>query len=275
MGSVTETLQQMLVDFLEFLPDIITALVVFVISLYLAGLLSRLLRRGLELRKTDPELMMLLSKISRWSVIVFGTIVALQQVGFDISAFLTGLGILGFTVGFALQDVSKNFIAGLLLLWQQPFDIGDVIEVSDYTGTVADVDLRATEIYTFDGQNVLIPNADVFISPIKNFSKYSKRRFDLSMGVAVDSDLELVMRIALETVGAISGVLQDPTPFISLDKFGSSTIDITLYYWLDTEVTDVFQTKNTVLVRINDAFADNGIEMPIPSQTVVLQEKPI
>jgi small conductance mechanosensitive channel len=272
MDSATETLQQMLADFLAFLPDLLAALVIFVIGLYVAGSLSRLLRRALETRKVEMETTMLLSKLSRWSVILFGTIVALQQVGFDLSAFLAGLGILGFTVGFALQDVSKNFVSGLLLLWQQPFDMGDVIEVGEFVGTVADVDLRATEIYTFDGQNVLIPNADVFTSPIKNYSKFPKRRLELKAGVAYDSDLDLVRKTVLETVTSVPGVLNDPEPAMVFDNFGGSTIDFTLYYWIDTKETNLLTIKDAVLTGVNAAFTAKGIEMPFPTQTVRLQQ---
>ena len=144
MDPVSQALQNILANFLEFLPDLIVSLVIFFISLYLAGYLTRLISRTLERRKTDPEIRILVGQISRWAIIILGLILALQQDGFDLSAFLAGLGIIGFTIGFALQDVSKNFVSGLLLLLQQQFDVGDVIEVSGYTGTVANVDLRAT-----------------------------------------------------------------------------------------------------------------------------------
>jgi len=98
--------------------------------------------------------------------LILGIIIALQQVNFNVTAFLTGVGILGFTVGFALQDVSKNFVAGLLLLLQQPFNIGETIQVAGYTGRVSAINMRATELGTHDGQIVLIPNATVFTSPI-------------------------------------------------------------------------------------------------------------
>ena len=226
----------------------------------------------MERRNADTEIKLLVDKITRWSIIILGTFAALQQVGFNITAFLAGLGILGFTVGFALQDVSKNFVAGLLLLLEQPFDIGDVIEVGDYTGTVANVEIRATEIYTFDGQNVLIPNADVFTSPIKNYSRYSKRRLDLTVGVAYDSDLELVRETVLEVIGTIPGVLSDPQPKVVFNNFGESTIDFVVYYWVDLKVGDYLGSIDTAITGINAAFKEVDIEMPYPITTVVLEK---
>ena len=152
--------------------------------------------------KLIPELTILIGTITRWTVIVLASVLSLEQVDFDLSAFLTGLGIVGFTIGFAIQDVSKNFVAGLLILLQQPFDLGDTIEVGAYSGVVLEVDLRATEIRTFDGRFVTIPNADVFTSPIVNFSRASRRRVNLEIGVDYDSDLAQVTQVTLEAVRA-------------------------------------------------------------------------
>jgi small conductance mechanosensitive channel len=272
MDVITTTLDELLSNFLTIIPDLVIAILIFIFSLYAAGLLAKLVRSAMERRKSDPEVRLLIDKITRWSIILLGTIAALQQVGFNVSAFLTGLGILGFTVGFALQDVSKNFVAGLLLLLEQPFDIGDVIEVGGFTGTVANVEIRATEIYTFDGQNVIIPNADVFTSPIKNYSRYSKRRLDLTVGVAYDSDLETVRETALAVADTILGVMKDPAPKVIFNNFGDSTIDFTLYYWVNLEVGDYFGAIDSAITGINTAFREKGIEMPYPTSTVMLEK---
>ncbi len=137
---------------------------------------------------------------------------------------------MGFSIGFALQDISKNFVAGMLLLIQQPFDIGNVIDVSGHTGTVLNVDLRATEIKTLDGKIVLIPNADVYSNPITNYSREDIRRLDLTIGVACDTDLELAREITLDTVAKIEGVLADPAPQVGYHNFGASSIDFTLIF---------------------------------------------
>ena len=118
--DISNPLQQLLTQFLNFLPELIASLVIFFGSLFLAGLINRGVRRTLLARKADPEISIAVATMSRWSVIILGTTAALSQVGFDLTAFLAGLGIVGFTIGFALQDVSKNFMAGLLLLLQQP-----------------------------------------------------------------------------------------------------------------------------------------------------------
>lgn len=265
-------LETLLANFLSFLPSLITALVIFVISLYIAGMARKAVRRGLSLHGGNQKLNEMLAKITRFSIIVLGLIVALQQVGFNVSAFLAGLGIMGFTIGFALQDVSKNFVAGLLLYIQQPFDIGDAIEVSGYSGVVEEIDLRATEIRTFDGKLVLIPNSDVFTSAITNFSAFPTRRLDIVIGVAYDTDLEKARQIIIETISSLEGVLDDPAPSVIYNKFNDSSIDLTLYFWIDVNRLGFLAAQDNAVTRIKSAFEQAGIEIPFPTTTVLMPE---
>lgn len=260
----------MLAEFLTALPHLVVSLLIFIITLYLAGLLSRIVRKAMKLRNTDHEITILLSQITRWAILILGVVIALEQIGFDLTAFLAGLGILGFTVGFALQDVSKNFVSGLLLLIEQPFDIGDDIEIGDHMGTVAKVDIRATELYTYDGQNVIIPNGDVFTSPIKNYSRYDKRRVEIKLGIAYDSDLEFAKQTTLEVVSALEGVLTDPAPYVQYKNFSESTIDFTVYFWVNVTKISFGDVLDAAIIRINLAFVEKSIEMPFPTRTVHL-----
>jgi len=273
METMTLIFQELLVKFLTVLPKAIVAMVVLVIFFYLAGLISKMVRKALEKRETDHEVKLVIVNIIRWSIVAIGVFVALHQMGFDLSAFLVSLGVVGFTIGFALQDISKNLVAGMLLLLQQPFDIGNVIGIDGYTGTVLNVDLRATEIRTLDGKIVLIPNADVYSHPITNFSRETKRRLDLTIGVACDSDLEFARGTALKAIADIEGLLTDPAPKLAFHNFGDSTIDCTLYFWINTQENGILDAKDAAVIGINSAFVENGIEMPYPVQTVLMEQK--
>ncbi len=256
---------------LAFFPKVVASLVIFVVGLYAAGILARILGSILKRREVDPELALLFQRVTRWSIITLATLMALQQVGFEVTAFLTGLGILGFTVGFALQDISRNLVAGILLLLMQPFDIGDAIEVQGYAGTVEDVSLRETAIRTWDGRLVLIPNAEVFTSAMVNFTKTPKRRIEIQVGVAYDSDLDQVESVALEAVRRLPGVVDDPKPFVIFQAFGESSIDLTVYFWVNTAEMSPFIAKSLGVRAIHKAFAEAGIDIPFPIRTVYLQ----
>lgn len=266
---MTDALQTILAEFLEFLPGLLAALVIFLVTLYLAALISRLVRHSLEKQRVDPALTLLLFHTTRWSVLLIGLVAALRQVNFELTGFLAGLGILGFTLGFALQDISRNIVAGMLLLVQRPFEIGDLVEIEGFTGRVKSVDLRSTEILTLDGNNVLIPNGNVFTVPITNYSRESTRRMELTIGVAYDSDLELVRYTALQAIRAIPDVLSSPGPSLYFHTFNDSSIDFTVRYWIDTRVTDAVTAVDPAIVAIQQAFARKNIEIPYPIQTEI------
>ena len=263
-------LEQLVVDFLTLLPSVIAALVVFAVGLYLASIIRRLVRRSLERRTKNAQPINLLSQLAYWLVVILVAAISLQMVGFNLTAFLAGLGIAGITIGFALQDVSKNFIAGLLMLIQQPFDIGETIEVGGYTGKVMAIDLRATQIRTSDGRLVLIPNGDVIITPITNFSQAESRRVEISTGVAYDSNPETVRQTALDAISGVPGILSEPASEVLFQNFGSSTLDLTIYFWITTSQTNVAAAKDAGLKAIKGAFDEKQIDMPYPTQTVYL-----
>jgi small conductance mechanosensitive channel len=267
--TIVAPFQQLMARFIDGIPGLIAAVVVIILTIWVAALVGRAVSVGLRRRSASEQATLLLTKTSRWTVLILGFVIALQQVGFNLTAFLTGLGIAGFTIGFALQDISKNFIAGIILLIQQPFSVGDAVQVTSIGGVVKVIDLRATEMHTWDGQVVLIPNATFLTNPITNFSRATRRRVDIPIGVDYNSDMETVRRTALEAVQGIAGRLEDPAPQILFQGYGDSTMDLTVFYWIDTTKTDPFVARDTGLLSIYAAFNRAGIHMPFPTQTLV------
>ena len=200
-------LQAMLDAIVAFLPRLGLALLVYLIAYWLSTWVVRLMRTRLKKQDADEELIILLQMLTRWGIRALGIVLALEQLAPGrLSTLLAGLGIAGVTIGFALQDVAKNFIAGILLLLTQPFEIGDTINVSGFTGSVLAINLRSTELRETDGRYVIIPNSDVFVSPIVNFSRAPTRRIQLDFGLTIESDLELASRTMMKTVQTITGV---------------------------------------------------------------------
>ncbi len=266
--NLIELLNKWNQSFQDNLPQFIAGLVVLLVSLYLARLVSRLTRRSLERRHSDPEISMLIERLVRWGVIILGIVLALEQAGQDVTTLITGLGILGFTVGFALQDVSANVLSGILLLSEQPFSIGDSIEVAGNGGVVAAVNLRATRMTAFDGRKLVVPNRDILTNPIINYSRAKRRRIELDMGVAYDSDLVRVRQVILDAILKIEGVLQDPAPELVYNQFGDTTIHFTLYYWVDLKVVDFFEATSRGVMEIKSALDAVGLGISFPVQVV-------
>jgi small-conductance mechanosensitive channel len=257
-----------------FLPRLGLAILVYLAARMISAWVSKILRRSMEQRDHDPELIVLLEMITRWSILALGVVLSLEQLAPGrFTGLIAGLGIAGFTIGFALQDVAKNFVAGILLLIQQPFGIGDAIEVAGYGGTVVDISLRSTDLQTWDGRHVLIPNGDVFVSPIVNFSRGTHRRVQISVGVAYDSDLDKVTRVALDAIKNAPGLLQDPAPSVIFSTFSDSAIEFSAYYWIDTDIASLGIAQDTGIKAIKDSFARESIEIPYPIRTVITAER--
>lgn len=259
-GTLAELLQNSMIALVDMIPRVISAVVIFLIALYVASLSRKSVRRALQRRTDNPQPVDLLTQLTYYGIAGLGLILALQQVGFNVTAFLAGLGIAGFAIGFALQDVSKNFIAGLLMLVQQPFSLGETIEVSGFTGKVISIDLRSTQIRTLDGKLVLIPNGDVFIKPITNFSRSPLRRVEVNTKVAYDSDLAMVRQAALEALAGLPGLLAEPAPQVNFLNLDGTAVEIAVAFWVETGQITVNQAKDAALESLKRGFEAGGIQ---------------
>lgn len=269
------SLSTLLDNILSFLPRLALALAIYIATRLLSRGASRFIRRRLAERKLEDEAIILLDMLARWGILAAGIVLALEQlVPGRLSTLLAGVGVAGVTIGFALQDVAKNFIAGILLLLTRPFEIGDAIEVKSYSGKVIAINLRSTEIREFDGRFVIIPNADIFISPIVNFSRAHHRRVIMNLGVARDSDLSKAAQVALEAIRDVPGLIADPAPQLAFESIGDSAITGKLIFWVDTEAAGLLDAKHAAVEAILSAFAREGIEMPYPTQHILLSQNP-
>lgn len=256
---------------LEFLPKLGAAILVYIVARLISRWATSGVRRAMERRERDPEIILLMEMLTRWGILALGIVLALEQLAPGrLSGLVAGLGIAGFTIGFALQDVAKNFVAGMLLLVMQPFDIGDAIQVSGHSGTVLDISLRSTDLRTWDGLHVIIPNTDVFVNPIINYSRAEQRRIEILVGVAYDLDLDHVTRVTLGALNEVPGVLDDPAAQVVFSNFGGSAIEFRLFYWIDTTQTDYLGAQNTGYMALKAAYEREDIEMPFPTRAVIL-----
>jgi small conductance mechanosensitive channel len=249
--------------FMAGIPNVLTALAIFIVSLYLARILSNLVRRVLHRRKAPAGVVHLLAELVLWSIVAAGTITALQRF-FDVTAFLAGLGIIGFTIGFAMQDIMKNFVAGVILLLQPPFHVGDMIGVKGFDGTVLTIDLRATEMRAADGRVVILPNADVLANPIINYSRANKRRVDLTINLSHTTEPNFVRQIVLQAIESVPGFVREPEPLIVFNSLTDHALEMNVNFWVDLAKTDPLHAKDTALVKVKSMFNEQGIEIPHP-----------
>jgi small conductance mechanosensitive channel len=173
-------------------------------------------------------------------VVGIGFFVALSQLGVNITALLAGLGIVGFIIGFALQETLGNFAAGAMILFYQPFDVGDVIEAAGVTGTVDRMNLVSTTILTFDYQSLIIPNSRIWGNVIRNSTAMDRRRVDLSFPLSLDVDVEQAEAMFDSICRAHPAVLDDPAPAIKVQEVTGAGVLVVVRPWVRT--ADYWQT---------------------------------
>lgn len=269
----TAEFQQYFQDFVDFVPKLVSALITFLVFLLLSGLVRRTVRKVLSSRISNQEILKLLSRLSTWTVLIFGTILALEQVNFNVTSFVAGLGIAGLTIGFALQDIAKNFVAGILLLIRQPFKIGDAVEISGFKGTVQDIAIRDTSIKTYDGELVILPNASILENPIKNFSGLKQRRRAVKIGLDYKEDVDRAKRVFLDAIRSVSGVAAEPAPSIIVMELGDSALMLTAFFWVDQVSNDLYTVHSAAVQAISEAANRENISLPYPIHTVHVQQE--
>ena len=270
VNTVVNSLKELLGSAVKVFPAIIIALIIIMLTRYAAqftrNIADNLGKRALE----SKSLQLLLRKtafITTWIIgIVIACVVAFP--GLRLGDIIATLGLGSVAVGFAFQDIFKNFLSGILILIQRPFRIDDQIIIGDYEGTVEQIDIRATEIRTYGGERILIPNSEVFTSAVRVRTAYGYRRTDLAVGVDYNTSLPEAREILQRTIERVDGVLDDKTPEIDLVAFGDSSIDLVVRYWTNPRQPYVRQIQTRAILAIKEALDAAGIGIPYPIRTL-------
>ena len=238
---------------------------------FLAGLVKRLVRRTLGGKTSNVSLLMsnFIVSVSGKLVMLIGLLVALSQLGFQIAPLLAGLGIAGFIVGFALQDVLSNFASGVMILIYRPFDVGDTIEVPDVSGKVQHMNLVSTIILTYDNQKLVVPNNKIWGNIIRNVHSERIRRVDLSFGIGYEDDIDHAESVLREILESHELVLDEPKYTIKLHALNESSVDFIVRPWTLTE--NYWEVHWDITRAVKDRFDAEGISIPYPQRDVHLQ----
>lgn len=265
LRPLLERLRDRAVDALLFIPQLLVGLLIVAGFWLLARTLGRLAERR---RKGSANVFVreVIGQIVRTAVIALGVVLALELMGAStlIGAVLGTAGLVGLAFGFAFRDVAENYIASLLLSIRKPFAPNDFVEVDGHSGLVVRLTSRATVLRTLDGNHVRIPNAAVFKGTIVNFTRNPERRFQFEVGVSVEADLARVQALARETIAATPGVLAEPPPTCFIERFGDSTVIISIAGWVNQREVGWFKVASEARRRIKVAFDCEGIDMPEP-----------
>jgi len=266
------TIEAFLAGLGSFLRNLLIGIIGFIIAAFASKILARAAERAVKSHTQNGESVILIKRVVRWSILVVGTIFALGQISPDLTAFLAGLGIAGIAVGYGIQDIARNFVAGVLLLVRQPFGKGDAVKISDYAGKVMDINLRDTVIQTWDGKTVILANSEVFTNAITNFSTNPIRRRTIIIGLGYGQDPSRAMQVFLEAMQDVPGVLDAPAPMIHAEELGNSAMQLAARFWLDQRTHSLLDVHSDVVLALNQAAERHDIELPYPIQTVQVRQ---
>ncbi|QOQ69554.1 mechanosensitive ion channel family protein [Photobacterium damselae] len=255
-------------------PQMLFKILIFVLIIFLARVLKNLTRKMVKRAVTSPNLKMsqlmqeFFISMSGKGVFCIGLLIALSQIGLDLTPILTGFGVAGVIIGFALQDTLSNFASGMMLLIYRPFDVGDFVEAGSVSGKVSHMSLVNTTIKTFDNQIIIVPNSKIWGDIIKNVTHERVRRVDMIFGISYSDDIELTEKVLHEIVESHESVLRSPEPTIKLHTLNSSSVDFIVRPWVKTE--DYWNVYWDITREVKMRFDREGISIPFPQQDVHL-----
>ena len=249
---------------------LITLIISVVILFFLSEWIKKLLvNRVLKRYQIEKGTRQSVGTIVKYVIIIAGLFSILQTNGIDLSAFGILAGALGVGIGFGLQNITNNFISGLIILFEQPIKVGDRIEVGEITGDVIKISARSTTVVTNDNISVIIPNSKFIDDQVINWSHNEyKVRFNFPVGVSYKEDPEKVKEVLLEVAKKNPNVLDSPQPDVLFDEFDDSSLNFYLRVWTSEYVSKPKVLKSQLYFEIFKRFSDHGIEIPFPQRDI-------
>ncbi|HAY33792.1 MAG TPA: mechanosensitive ion channel [Ignavibacteria bacterium] len=251
-------------DFLRFIPKLTVAVIIFIVFFLLRNKVQRFVYKRILKYTRDVFLSGIISRIVKWTFSITGFVIALNIIGLAVFAggIVTGAGLSAIIIGLAFKNIGENFVSGIILAFQRPFAVGDVILTSDYTGSVTMVGLRTTNIKTLDGNDIYIPNSIILNNPLINYSRDTKRRFEFTLQLDYGVNIEEVRKIILGVFSENKDILKTPNAVAAVENLTSNII-MKCFYWLQTAELEssLLETKSRIIESCLIALEENGIDV--------------
>ncbi len=248
---------------------ILSFVALFLISEWIRRLLVKQVLKKTQIANGTKES---IGTMVKYLIIVGGFFSILQTNGIDLSAFGVLAGAIGVGIGFGLQNITNNFISGLIILFEQPIKVGDRIEVGDVSGDVVQISARATTVVTNDNISVIVPNSQFIDSQVINWSHNEHRiRFNFPVGVSYKEDPEKIKKILIQVAKANPGVLPNPEADVLFDSYGDNSLNFNLRVWTSEYVNKPKVLKSQLYYAIFERFTQEKIEIPYPQRDLHLK----
>ena len=271
-SKMVEKLQSWLDTVIINVPNILIAILVFIVTVFISKYVNKLTHRILDKGKLQKSMKSVIAKLMAATTILLGLflILGILDLSKTLNTLLAGAGVAGLAVGLALQGAMANTYSGIILSYIKFVKIGDWIKSNGYDGEIVSIDLRAVTLKQVDNNLVYIPNKQVVENPIKNYSRTTRSKVILNCGVGYESDLEFVKKLAIETITNYFDAVKEAEEVLFLYReFGDSSINFELRYWINsTSALEVAKSKTEAIIQLKKAFDANNINIPFPIRTL-------
>lgn len=252
-------------------PVTIMSLIIFLffitVFLFLGIFTRRMLRGGfLDRFEIDPGLQYTLARVAQYIIVIIGFLISFQFVGIDLSSLAVIFGLLSVGIGFGLQNITANFISGLIIMFERPISVGDRVDVAGIEGDVTEISIRSTKIHTLNNISIIVPNTQFVENNVVNYSHGNPTfRLDMNVGVSYSSSLDSVLKALNEVAEEHSKVMKNPKHQVHLTEFGDSAWNMQLRVWIPN-VKDRYKLRNELNQAIVRKFEEYNIEIPFPQR---------
>ena len=275
-SEALHSVHAMATGFLQRLPYLVVASVVYALFYVAAKNVRRLVSRLSDRRRKHRNVGLVLGRLAEGALLLLGVLVALVIAlpSFKPAQLIQLLGISSVAVGFAFRDILQNFLAGILILLTEPFRLGDQITVGGFEGTVEAIETRATLLRTYDGRRVVIPNATLFTDSVTVNTAFDKRRLEYDVGIGYGDDLETARALIVETLGELEGVLKDPPPEALVVDLAASSVTVRARWWIaPPRRAEALASTDRVLTALKATLTAHGIDLPFPTRQILFHDQ--
>ena len=258
---------------INFIPRMFVAVFLFGIFWLIYRFVRRVLVGAMSTAGVDQSIRDMLASLIKWIILGFGLVIAGNQIGIQIAALLTGVSIVGLAIGFAAQETLANFIAGIVIFWDRPFKVGELIELDGTFGVVQRVTFRSTRLLNGDGETIIFPNTMMLSSKVINHTTNPKNRVTVSIGIAYKESIQHAREVLLGLVQGDPRICADPEPVVVVDSCGDSSVNLLLRFWIEDETIE-FIIRFEYLEKAKNALDAAGIQIPFPHMQLFLEQTP-
>lgn len=274
LAPLVDQTQDLVERSMRHLPAVFIGLLILLLSIFIAKKLAAATRRVLQQRIDSLMLRNLVGRLVAFPALVLGIYLVFNISGLGnlATTLIGGTGLLGLIIGIAFRDITENFLASILLSIQRPFVMGDMIQVLQFTGMVEAMTTRGTVLMTLDGNHVQIPNTIIYKEPITNFSANPNIRQTFTVGIGYDNAISRVQQLIFELLEKHSAVLNDPEPLILADELGASTVNLKIYFWVDSTRYSFLKVRSSVIRNVKFLLMQEGVSMPDDAREIIFPE---